>query len=201
MTKDNRASVRLRLAAAAAVALAVALAAPVAWAAAVQGTVLFTVNLGQAATGALSPYTIPAQVQLSTNYASGVGPGQVDTLYARSLVLAGAPVTVDFAAVNDVSGAPVSFARIREFVAYVTDPAATHVVNVYAGASNGWSVVPPSTSPLPARPGGGLVRVADPQSTGAGAGNVVTATSRTVTFDPGANTVTVYVMAAGCSAP
>jgi len=194
-------STRLRLASLAAVAALVALAAPPLYAAVVSGTVSSTVSFGQQVTTSVTPYTAPAAAQFTNSYSNGTGSNQVDTLYAKALVLSAAPTTIDLTNFVDVGGnSGASFARVREWIVYNTDTNATHTVTVAAGASNGWAVLAPNGSPQTIPANGGIMRISDPASTGSGNGNVVTSSSKTVTFNPGSNTVTSYIIAAGGSA-
>jgi hypothetical protein len=155
--------------------------------------------------GVLSPQTLPAAlgalglVAGSLSFTNGTGSLQVDTIYAGALTLSGAATTIDFTNFSDPGNANCSLARSRLFLVF--NPAATagYDVKIEQGASNGWAVVPPSSSPDYARYGGGIYLLVDPTSTGAGNGNVITSTSKTVKFDPGANTITIYVINAGTS--
>lgn len=185
-----------------ALALAVAAAIPptMAWAAgqAITGNVSMNAAFTQAVTG-VTNYNIPVTIPVNLSYANGTASNQVDTLYARQLTLAGAATTIDLTSLTDPAGNAISFARVREIIVQDLATTAGYDVKVEAGASNGVGWLPPSTSPVYARYSGTL-RVSDPVSTGAGNGNVVDSTHKTVTFDPGANTVTINVVIAGGSA-
>ncbi len=174
------------------------------------GIVTGTITLSAAfqeyvSSGVINPETIPAALgALGTasgtlTFTNGTGSLQVDTLYAKPLTLSGATTTVDFTSVTDPGGASVTFARGRVFFVYNPDTTSTHDVGVYHGASNGWAQLPASTNPLYARNNGGFILLVDPLSTGSATGNVITSTSKTVTFDPGANTVTIMVIMVGGS--
>jgi hypothetical protein len=173
----------------------------------VTGSVTLTVAFQEFVTsGVLSPETIPAaltalgQAVGSLAFSNGTGVLQTDTLYAKPLVLTAAPQTVDFTSVTDPGNASVSFARSRVFFVY--NPALTvgYDLKVYQGASNGWAQLPTSSNPLYARAIGGFILIVDPSSTGSGNGDVITSSSKTVTIDPGANTITALVIMAGGSA-
>jgi hypothetical protein len=172
----------------------------------VTGAVTFTSSFGVfQSTGFIVPQWIYGTlIAAGTNaatltYSNGTASGQVDTLHCKPYVLAAATTTIDLTSLLDPAGNSIDFARVREFQVY--NPAATagYDVQVYAGATNGWAQLGPSTSPQYARAIGGLVRLSDPQSTGSGNGNIVSGTSKTVTFNPGSNTITIYVLIAGGS--
>lgn len=173
----------------------------------VTGSVTMTVSFSEFVTsGLITPETLGALLTAlgqnagTLNFTNGTASGQIDTLYAKPLTLAGATTTVDFTSVTDLGGASVTFARGRLFMVYNPDTNASHDVKVSQGASNGWAPLGTSTNPQWARNNGGFLLMVDPISTGSGNGNVITSTSKTVLFDPGSNTVTVYVIMAGGSA-
>ena len=168
----------------------------------VTGTVNMTANFTEASpSGALTSYSIPANVLAGYTYTNGTATGQVDTIYAKTLTLSGATTTLNLnSGLTDPAGNSVVFARVREFIITNTATTASYDVKVEAGASNGWAVLPPSTAPVYARYGGGSIRISDPTSTGGGNGNVVSSSSCNITLDPGANTVTVNILIVGGSA-
>lgn len=149
--------------------------------------------------GVIVPYSIPATVSANLSYANGTASNQVDTIYSKQITLSATTTTLNLTTLTDPAGNSINFARVREFIVVNTSSTAGYDVKVEAGASNGWSPLPPSTSPLYARYSGSL-RISDPVSTGTGNGNVVTSTSNTITLDPGANTITVNVLIVGGSA-
>jgi hypothetical protein len=172
----------------------------------VSGSVSLTASFAEFITsGVINSQTLNAALSAlglaagNLNFTNGTGSNQIDLLYAKPLTLAAATTTVDFTSVTDPGAGSIAFARARFFMVYNPDTTASHDVKVYAGASNGWAPLGPSTSPQWARNNGGFLLFLDPVSTGAGNGNVVTATSKNVVFDPAANTVTVYVIMAGTS--
>lgn len=187
-----------------AVALAVALLFPPTFAWAVGQVVAGNVTFNAAFTetvssGVIQTYSVPATISSNLSYANGTASNQIDTIYAKALTLSGATTTIDLTSLTDPAGNSANFARVREFIVVNTSTTAGFDVKVEAGASNGWSVLPPSTSPVYARYSG-ILRISDPVSTGSGNGNVVGSTSKTVTFDPGANTVIINVLIVGGSA-
>ncbi len=152
-------------------------------------------------TGQINPQTlettlyaqglIPTTIQLS----NGTAAGQVDTPYWSAPSLAATPTTIDLTSLTDPGGGSIDFARVRFFMVYNPNTTAGHDVTVEQGASNGWSQIGTEV----VRANGGFKILFDPQSTGSGNGMVVTGTSKTIKFDPGANTVTVFIVIVGGS--
>jgi hypothetical protein len=166
----------------------------------VTGNVTFTASFTEASpTGALTSFSIPANINSGFTYANGTASGQVDTIYAAKLTLSGATQTIDLTNLTDPANNAITFARVREFIVQNTASTASYDVKVEAGGTNGWAVLPPSTAPVYCRYGSSI-KISDSNSTGSGNGNVVTSTSKTITFDPGANTVTIYLLIVGGSA-
>jgi hypothetical protein len=172
----------------------------------VTGSVTLTASFNEFISTGITPYTISETLSAlgtlpgTLQFGNGTGSGQIDTLYAAKLSLAAAATTVDFTAVVDPGGGSVTFARGRFFFCYNPSTTAGQDCKIYPGASNPLLWIPGSSSvPNYARYGGGWFMLNDPVSTGTGNGNVITSTSKTVVFDPGANTITVYVIMAGGS--
>lgn len=165
-------------------------------------TATFTQNLSVqdiVSSGYVLPQTLaqalaaPGIAGATLSYANGTGALQFDGLVFEPVALvASTPQTFDLTALTGLGGESINAARVRELIVFNPDATAGHDVQVYKGATNGWSILPPSTSPLPARAVNGMVRVSDPNSTGSGNGNVTGGSSKTVTLDPGAHNVTVY---------
>jgi hypothetical protein len=160
----------------------------------------------QIATGVLQTINYPLPITNTVNYPTAAGggtaAGQLDTIYAAQLTLAGTTIALNLhTGLIDPAGNAISFARVREFVVQVVTATAGYSVEVYAGASDGWPFLPPVANPLTAQPNGGMVILRDSQSSGSGVGNVVTATTGNIVLNPGSNTVVVNVIIAGCSAP
>lgn len=164
----------------------------------VVGTVTFNAAFTEQAT-ALAPYQIPATISQNLSYANGTASNQVDTIYAKTITLAATTQTIDLTSLTDPAGNAITFVRVREFIIVNTATSASFDLKVEAGASNGWAQLPPSTSPILTRYGG-ILRLSDPVSTGAGNGAIVGSTSKTVTFDSGSNTITFLVLIVGGSA-
>ena len=188
----------------AAVMIAVALAFPPVAAWAVGQVVTGNVSLNAAfvesvSSGVVVPYSIPATISSNLSYTNGTASNQVDTIYAKQLTLAGATTTIDLTSLTDPAGVSVNFARVREFIVVNTSTTAGFDVKVESGASNGWAPLPASTDPLFCRYSA-YIHISDPVSTGGSNGNVTSGTSKTVTFDPGANTVIINVLIVGGSA-
>ena len=190
----------LRLAAALAVAAVLAAASPAIYAAVVSGTVNTNISFGQQITTSVTPYTAPAAAQFTNTYSNGTGSNQVDTLYAKAIVLSAAPTTVDLTNFTDVGGnTSVSLARVREWSSTTWTPTRP--------TPSRWPPAAPTAGPcsLP----NGAPRRSPPTAASCGSAtrrppdrqrHVVTSSSKTVTFNPGSNTVTIYVIAAGGSA-
>lgn len=129
-------------------------------------------------------------------YSYGTAAGQGDLIYCKPLVLAASATTIDLTSLTGFFGETINFARVREAIGYNPDTTAGHDVTLSQGASNGWTYAP--VGKLFAS--GGAFRIADPLSTGGGNGMIVDGTHKTVKFDPGANTITIYVLFFGGSA-
>jgi hypothetical protein len=166
----------------------------------IAGNVTFNAAFTEAvSSGVIVPFSVPATISQNLGYTNGTASNQVDTLYAKQLTLAGATTTIDLTSLTDPAGVSVNFARVRELIVVNTATTAGFDVKVEAGASNGWAPLPTSADPLTARYGGSI-RLSDPVSTGASNGNVTSGTSKTITFDPGANTCIINVLIVGGSA-
>ncbi len=137
-------------------------------------------------------------------YTNGTGAGQIDQMYSRQLTfVASTPQTLDLQALPNM-GIPVvnqTLVRVRELWIEVTDIALTHTLAVAAGASNGWTFLPPIGNDLTVMPGGraGLV-MSDPDSVGSSVGYVVDSGNKTITLTPSAFPIIVNVTILGCSA-
>lgn len=165
----------------------------------VTGQVIMNASFGLLSNAGVQANTISQSLSIPAQYSNGTGSNQIDTIYAAHLTLTGAPTTIDLSSLTDPAGNSANFARVREVIVQNISSTAGFDCKVEAGASNGWPVLPPSTAPLQCRYGATL-RISDPVSTGSGNGNVVGASTKTVTFDPGANTVIINVLIVGGSA-
>lgn len=159
--------------------------------------------------GVVQPYDIPTGVNLPLNFGSGTGSNNIDLIYAKAITLvASTPQTLDLTSLTDLSGASINFARVRDFAVINTSTTTGQIVTVGAAATNAWvgplgtttstAIVYPGVTGA-ATPSPGHIRWTDPYTTGVSGGMVVTGTSKSVKLDPGANTITVYVIIAGCS--
>ena len=157
--------------------------------------------------GVIGSYSVPANLQLSQQFANGTGSGQVDLCYAAKLSLAGSATTLDLTSITDVSGATVNFARVRLIVVQNLATTAGYTVTVGAAATNAWTgFLGTTTSTLVLQPNVGatanqsLWLAIDSFSTGASTGAYVDSTHKSLKLDPGANTISVNVLILGCSA-
>jgi hypothetical protein len=165
----------------------------------VVGTVTFNASFTEQATSNVT-YQIPVTSSLNVSYGNGTASGQIDTIFAKTFSLASTTQTLDLTTLTDPAGNAITFARVREFIVVNTSTAPGQDLQVYSGASNGWSPIGAVTATPTFARYSGSYRLSDPTSTGSGNGNVVGSTSKTVTFNSGSNTVTFYVIIVGGSA-
>lgn len=152
-------------------------------------------------TGLLNQLNLPASVSIQQAFSNNTtGALTVDQIHAKVYTLAASATTIDLTSLADLGGNSMNFARVRVFLAYNQDTVASHIVTVYRGASNGWSYLPASTGPLTVPSSGGVVMLFDPNSATGTNGMVVSGTSKTITLDPGSNTVNLSVLIVGGSA-
>jgi hypothetical protein len=168
----------------------------------VAGQINLSANFNQVATGDLSggnPLNeiITDVLQYANN--NGVNYG-VDQLYAAKTTLASTTETLHFetATAKDPFGNTLAMLRIREIIVKNLNTTLGQDLHVYAPASNGITWLPPVANYLVVRPGG-VLRISDPLSFGAGVGQVVGATSDGLTLDSGSNTVTFSILVLGNS--
>lgn len=149
--------------------------------------------------GSLALQSIISIADQLTNAATGAK--TCDLMYAKQLTLSGAITTLDFSALPDPNGTNRDWTsgRCRLLIVQVVDTTAGHDVKVYGAATNGVAWLPLAANPDIARTNGGIVLIYDPNSSGAATGNVLSATSKLLDLDPGANTVVVNVLAVGNS--
>lgn len=151
--------------------------------------------------GLLTSLNLPANVTQQLTFTNATtGALTVDQIHAKVYTLAATPTTIDLTSLLDLNGNTMNFARVRMFFVYNPHTTAANVVTVYKGASNGWSYLPASTGPLTAVAKGGFILLADPSNSLSTNGMVTSGSSKTITFDPGANTVDLSVLIAGGSA-
>lgn len=174
----------------------------------ITGTTNRNVSITETATVGLASQSLNQPMVTSFNYQqAGTAAGQVDTLYAATLTLSGSAATIDLfgGTLKDPAGNALVFARVREFIVTNPDPTATHTVKVSSGAANPVAWLPPAANALVLQPQGtgsvpGRIDISDPNGTGGGNGYIVDGTHKTVTFDPGAFTITINVLICGGSA-
>ena len=154
--------------------------------------------------GLVNPITASGGIQYPSSlgqFATGTGlPNCVDTLYSAALTLAATPTHINLHAATDILGNSVVFARARAWVVYVTTLTAAFLLNVYTRTGTDPLVwLPVTTSGALWVPPGGIMCATDPTSITTN-GYVVSSSSFDFTLDPGANTVTAYVLIPGNSA-
>ena len=169
----------------------------------VLGQLNLSANFQQTPTGQLngSPYSQIITDNLQYVNGTGVNYG-VDQLYAETnsgLVSTTKTYHFETATLKDPFGNTLAMARIRELIIQNTETTLTHILKVYAPASNAITWLPPVANFLTVPPGG-VLRISDPLSFGGGVGNVVGATSDGLMLDSGSFTVGYKILVLGCSA-
>ncbi len=161
----------------------------------------------QISTGLVTASNLPATITRGQTYTNGTGAGQIDMLYAKQLTLAATPTTLDLQSLTDLNGAALNFLRIREFIVQNLSTVAAYVVTVGGAGSGAWVGffgTTTSTLFLPTNVGAtgnyATLHLSDPYTVGATTGAYVGASSHLLKLDPGANTIIINVILAGCSA-
>lgn len=157
--------------------------------------------------GVVASYSVPASLSMSPSFSNGTGSGAVDLCYAKQLSLAGSATTLDLTSLADLSGATVSFARVRLIIIQNLATTAGYTVTVGAAASNQWTgFLGTATSTVVLQPNVGATAAQsifmglDLYSTGATTGAYVDSTHKSLKLDPGANTISVNILIVGGSA-
>jgi hypothetical protein len=160
-----------------------------------------------ASSGLIVPQTLSAAIAYTgLQLTNGTGSGAVDLVYAKALSLAGSATTLDLTSVTDLSGASISFARVRVLVIQNLATTAAYTVTVGNAASNIFTGFIASTGTVVIQPNVGATSnysshvFTDLYSTGASTGAYVDSTHKNLKLDPGANTISVNVLILGCSA-
>ena len=171
------------------------------------GTVTLNASFTEVITsGVIVTQNLPTAVNQSISYGNGTSAGNVDLIYGKTLTLSAAITTLDFTAVADLSGATQNFARIRELV---VQNLSSFPLKIYASSSSGVTWLPAGSANAIVLPGYGTsvtstsypsFRMNDPVVVGNASGMFISTSSGRIVFDPGANTFSVNVMAAGASA-
>lgn len=144
-----------------------------------------------------SPLTIPyrgsSEDRFGATGEAGYTDGENDTdeVFDAVLELAGAAQVLDLTALSDPDGRAVSFARVRYL--RVVNTSTVDLVAIGPDGTNGWADAPsaviyPSTADCEGR----LEQVI-PDATG----GLVDGTSKRISFDPGAATLSVNVLIVG----
>lgn len=174
----------------------------------VSGTLNINASFNQTvSSGVISTQSLPAALTFNCSFSNGTGTGAVDLCYAKQLILAGSATTLDLTSLADLSGATVSFARVRLLMIQNLATTAGYTVTVGAAASNQFTgFLGTTTSTVILQPNVGATSnqsvhtFLDPYSTGASTGAYVDSTHKSLKLDPGANTISVNVLILGCSA-
>jgi hypothetical protein len=163
------------------------------------GGVTVKPSFSQTISGATAAdYAVPAEIaNLGRQYSNGTGALQFDLLYNKKITLSAAAQTLDLTAVTDAAGGAINFARVREFILY--NPS-SFPVTIGAAAATQWIGMLGTVTSTLTIPAGGSHMFADPTSVGGGVGAVVTGSSKSLKLDPGANTLVLTLIMAGCSA-
>jgi hypothetical protein len=167
----------------------------------VTGTAQLVAGFNQTnSTGLITTQTLPASISLTTQYTNGTGAGAINLIYAKQIALvASTPQTLDLTTLTDLSGATVSFARIRELVVQVVTTTAGFNVTLGNAAATSFAAFwgAAGTDTVFA---GAIRYFTDPTSVGVGVGAVTSGTSKSLKLDPGSNNVTINLLIAGCTA-
>ncbi len=161
--------------------------------------------------GVISTLQLPANINQNITYTNGTAAGMVDYIYAKTLSLAGSATTLDLQSLTDLNGGAIVFTRIRELLIVNLAVTAAYTVTVGAASATQWttgplgtttatSILQPSVGQTAPATNGSMMRYSDPWSVGASTGAYVDASHKSLKLDPGANTISVYVLLVGCSA-
>jgi len=175
---------------------------------AVTGALNFTPSFNQTGVfGALSSFTSQQQLPSFTtvqyqNTTTGTALF-VDQLYAATLTfVASTAQTFHFnnASLLDPFGNTLAMLRIRELIILNTSLTAGWDLSVAQAASNGVTWLPVvANGPPHAYANGGLLRLSDPNSSGAGVGQVISGSTDGIVLTPTAHAVTAVILALGAS--
>jgi hypothetical protein len=173
----------------------------------VSGPINLTCNLTEIiTTGVVSSYNLGAVLNRNVTYSNGTAAGMIDLVYAKQLSLAGAVTTLDLTALTDMNGAAINFARVRELIIQSLATTAAFTLAIGNAASNAWTGFLGATSifTMPTNVGAtgnyATTQWSDPYTVGAATGAYVDGTHKNLKLDPGANTFSVNIIIAGCSA-
>lgn len=167
----------------------------------ITGNVTLTAGFTEQVTaGVVTTQNLPATVTQQVSYANGTAANQCDLIHAVKYTLAASATTIDLTAVPDLAGATINFARVREILCWISDTTLSHTVALGNAAATPFAAFWGATGIQTVYPGGAVYRWADPTSTGAGVGAVVSGTSKSLKLDPGSNTVVLNLIILGCSA-
>jgi len=135
----------------------------------------------------LPPYTV-GPTTLKANLANGSAADQVQQQYIATLSLAGAAQTIDLTSLTDPLGVAVNFTAIKRLRVRHKGTTDGQNLTMKPGTTNGWTALLNSAGTLAICPATGnnpaWVEFVAPNTTAW----AVSSTSKTITFDPGANT-------------
>lgn len=171
----------------------------------VSGNSQASLSLTQIVTsGVVTQQNLPANINQTITYSNGTGAGAIDLLYAKQLSLAGTATTLDLTSLTDLSGASINFARVRFIWIFNLATTAGYTITVGNAASNAFTGFLSSTGTAVCYPGSssnyGRLIFEDPNSTGGSVGAVTGGSNKNLKLDPGANTISCFVVIGGCSA-
>lgn len=158
------------------------------------------IQANQSGAGILSGATLTKNESFRAQLANGTLADQVDTLHMKQYSFAAStPITIDLTALADVYGNPISFARVDLLAIKINNAVDGQVLKLGDSVTNEWDAFLSAAGVLTVFPGtasnDGFFLLAAPNTTGM----AVTATSKTLKMDPGANAFTADVIIAGRS--
>src|SRR5947209_946555 len=90
--------------------------------------------------------SLTTTVKEELTYKNGTAAASLDLIYNNTFTTS-IPIVIDLTALPDnvIPGQTNNFARVREFI--VINQNTSNDLKVFAGVSNGWSVLPPAIQP------------------------------------------------------
>lgn len=169
----------------------------------ITGFLNWSANFQQVLSGALPGniqpinYPLSANIQFANAVATALGVDQVTIGQLQNFSSIQA-LNLN-SGLKDLNGNAFSIARCRFAIFQNLDPTATHLVEIYAAASNGWTVLPPVANFQTIPANGGTYMLVDPNSISTN-GYVVSSSNCVIDINPVSNTITaVNYLIAGSS--